>query len=131
MARFYGQVGYGESVEATPGSGVWSDKITEMTYQGDILRSVRQRSEDLDKENDDILVDNLISIVADPYAINNFMNIKYVRWMGVNWTVTNVEVRIPRLILSLGSVYNGPTSNVGGFTSLVLNAKGDLGDASS
>ena len=60
--------------------------------------------------NNDITVGNSISIVADDdYAINHFFKIKYVRWTGVLWTVTNVEVKSPRLILSLGSVYNGPT----------------------
>lgn len=125
MARFYGAVGYGETVEATPGSGVWDDKITEINYQGDVIRNVRSLQNN-DKVNDDIVVDNSISIVADEYAIEHFFNIRYVRWAGVDWTVTNVEVRRPRLILQLGSVYNGPTSNVAGKISSVTGMKGDL-----
>lgn len=107
MARFYGEVGYGTPVENPPGSGVWVDVITEFTYQGDVIRNTRQLEGD--RVNEDIVVSNSISIVADQYAVENFFNIKYVRWSGVLWTVTTVEVRSPRLILSIGSVYNGPT----------------------
>lgn len=125
MARFYGEVGYGNTVEATPGSGVWEDEITEFTYQGDVIRNTRTL-ESTDKVNADISVGNSISILADQYAIENFFNIKYVRWAGACWTVTSVEVQRPRLILSIGSVYNGPTTNVAGKASSVLNMKGDL-----
>lgn len=108
MARFFGEVGYGEAVETPPESGVWVDTITEIPYQGDVIRNTRQL-ENVEKINEDIIVANSISIVADEYAISHFFNIKYVRWAGVLWTVSTVEVRAPRLILSLGSVYNGPT----------------------
>lgn len=108
MAKFYGEVGYGTSVENPPGSGVWVDQIVEFPYSGDVVRSTRQL-ETTDKVNADIIVANSISIVADQYAVENFFNIKYVRWSGVLWTVSAVEVRSPRLILTLGSVYNGPT----------------------
>ena len=108
MARFFGEVGYGESVESSPGSGVWVDEITEFPYQGDVIRNTRALEEN-DRVNSDITVGNRISVVADEYAFEHFFNIKYVRWAGVPWTVTTVEVLSPRLILSLGSVYNGPT----------------------
>jgi len=108
MARFFDKVGYGESVEAPSGSGVHKDVMTERQYYGDVIRNTR-RLEPGDKLNDDIVVDNSISIVADEHAIKHFFNIKYVRWAGVLWSVTSVEVKAPRLILSLGSVYNGPT----------------------
>ena len=108
MARFYGEVGYGESVETPPYSGVWVDVITEYMYQGDVIRNSRTLENTGDVIND-VIVANSISVVADQFAIDNFINIKYVRWMGVLWTVSTVEVRSPRLILNLGSVYNGPT----------------------
>jgi hypothetical protein len=108
MARFHGEVGYGDSLETSPNSGVWVDVITEMSYFGDVIRNTR-KLESGENLNDDIRVNNSISIVADEYAIKHFFKIKYVRWAGVLWTITNVEVKSPRLILSLGSVYNGPT----------------------
>lgn len=106
MARFHGEVGYGESVEIRP--GVYEDVVTEQVYSGDVIRNTR-KLESGEGLNDDITMGNSISIVADQHAIDHFFQIKYVRWAGVNWTVTSVEVRRPRLILSLGSVYNGPT----------------------
>jgi hypothetical protein len=109
MARFHGKVGYGEAVEDPPDSGVYKDRITEYLYKGDVVRNTRGLDTG-DKVNSDISVNNSISIVADAYASNHFMKIKYVEWAGVFWTVTNVEVQRPRLILSLGGVYNGPTA---------------------
>jgi hypothetical protein len=103
--RFYGKVGYGESVESAP--GVWKDSITEVAYYGDVVRNTRQLH-DGTKVNDDLTVNNSISIVADAYANERFFAIRYVEWMGTLWTVTDVEVRSPRLLLSLGGVYNGP-----------------------
>ena len=109
MAKFFGAVGYGDSVETPSGSGVWEDTITEYEYYGDVLRNTR-KLESADGVIDDILVGNSISIVADDYAFKHFVKIKYVQWEGVLWTVTTVEVKSPRLIMSLGSVYNGPTA---------------------
>jgi len=108
MARFYGEVGYGITLETPAGSGVWVDSIAEISYFGDVIRNSRKLDEG-ESLNSDISVVNSISIVADQYAIEHFFQIKYVRWAGTLWTVTSVEVQSPRLILRLGSVYNGPT----------------------
>lgn len=105
MAKFGDVVGYGESVEAAP--GVYEDMITEMPYFGDVIRNVNRHQQG-PGVLDDISVNNSISVVADEFAIQHISNIRYVRWEGGYWTVTSVEVRPPRLILSLGSVYNGP-----------------------
>jgi hypothetical protein len=110
MARFYGEVGYGESVETPSNSGVWTHEFTEYTYQGDIIRNSSQLIPIPDQVNADISISNSVSIVADQFAIDNFMNIKYVRWAGVLWTVTNVQVQRPRLILTLGGVYNASSN---------------------
>ncbi len=107
--RFFGVVGYGESTEDPSDSGVWVDTITEVEYFGDVIRNTRKLDSG-ENVNDDINVSNSISIVADEFANEHFFKIKYVVWSGVLWTVTDVEVRSPRLILSLGSVYNGPTA---------------------
>jgi hypothetical protein len=108
MARFYGKVGYGESLETPANSGVWADTITEYDYTGDVIRNTR-KLDDGETLNNDISVGNSISIVADQQANDHFFDIKYVEWMGALWTVTKVVVQSPRLVLSLGSVYNGPT----------------------
>lgn len=104
MARFYGAVGYGVSTEIRP--GVWKDEIIERNYYGDVIR-VNRRLESPDKVNEDINISNEISILADPFANENFHLIKYVVFMGAKWKVSNVTVQLPRLILSVGGVYNG------------------------
>lgn len=108
MARFYGPVGYGSPVESPSGSGIWVDEIEEHHYFGDVIRNARKLEPGAGL-NDNISVVNQISIVADEFANQHFFKIKYVGWMGSLWTVTNVEVRSPRLIFNLGEVYNGPT----------------------
>lgn len=105
MAKFYGEVGYAETIETSV--GVWSEVMTERAYYGDVIRNVR-RLENGMNINDNVVVNNIISIVADPYAYDHFFAIRYVRWMGTIWKVTNVEVQSPRLILTIGGVYNGP-----------------------
>jgi hypothetical protein len=108
MARFSGVIGYGETVESPPASGKYVMQITEYPYSGDVLRNTRGLEEGVGV-NKNITVGNRISVVADEYANKHFFAIKYVMWQGVRWTVTNVEVQHPRLILSMGEVYNGPT----------------------
>lgn len=107
MARFYGAIGYGESEESVP--GVHKDTITEREYYGDVVRNSRQLREG-ESVNPNLTVQNSISIVADAYANEHFFAIRYIRWQGALWTVTDVEVRAPRLLLRLGEIYNGPTA---------------------
>lgn len=106
MAKFYGQVGYAETQETRP--GIHEEIVIERNYAGDVFRNVR-KLEPGESTNDDVVVNNSLSIVADPYAYQHFFAIRYVRWMGALWKVTNVEVQSPRLLLTIGGVYNGPT----------------------
>lgn len=107
MARFYGKIGYGETIEASP--GVHVDVIIERFYYGEIVRNSRNLSEG-ENLNKDLSISNSINIVADAYANEHFFAIRYVEWAGTLWTVSTVEVQRPRLLLSLGEVYNGPTA---------------------
>lgn len=109
MTRFYGEVGYGTAVESPVGSGDFEDTIVERSYYGEVIRKSR-KLESGDGLNNDVVINYLVSIVVDQYALDYFFAIKYVRWTGTLWTVTNVEVKSPRLILTLGEVYNGPST---------------------
>jgi len=104
MAKFYGKIGYAETSETSP--GVWTPGVTEKLYSGDIIKNSR-RWQTGESINDDLVINNIISIVADPFAYQNFHAIKYIEWMGALWKVTNIEVQRPRLILTIGGVYNG------------------------
>lgn len=104
MTKWFGVIGYAEAVEKTP--GVWKEKIVERTYFGDVTRNTR-RLQTTDQVNDNVDISNEISVLADPYAYQNFHAIRYAEFMGMKWKVSSVDVQFPRLNLSLGGVYNG------------------------
>lgn len=105
MAKFYGKIGYSFTGETVP--GVWVDDFIEKDIVGDWMKNTR-RLVNSNQVNDNITIDNLVSIVADPYATEHFQFIKYVldARSGIKWKVTNVEVQFPRLLLTLGGEYN-------------------------
>ena len=103
MAKYFGTIGYAETVETAP--GVWQEQITERQYFGDVLRN-SSRMREGENLNDNLTIDNRLSIVADPFAYAKFHTMRYVKWMGALWKITSVEVQRPRLILTIGGVYN-------------------------
>ena len=107
--KFYGPIGYGISEETAP--GVWTDKIVERNYSGDVLKNYKKSSVGT-SINDNIDVANNLSIISDPFAMNHFHSMLYVKWMGAAWKVTSVDAtQYPRLILTIGGVYNGETAD--------------------
>jgi hypothetical protein len=104
MSKFYGIVGYVTQSEVSP--GIWDDVVVERQYRGDILQNIR-KWDVTDHKNDNIAISNRISIVADPFAYENFATIRYVSWAGVRWKVNSIEIQRPRLTLVLGEIYNG------------------------
>lgn len=104
MAKYYGKIGFAESVESAP--GVHVEKIVERNYYGELVRNSR-RLQSANQLNDNINISNEISIVADPYADKNFHMMRYIEFMGTKWKINNVEVQPPRLILTVGGVWNG------------------------
>lgn len=104
MAKFYGMIGYACLKETSP--GVWTEQITERPYFGDLIRNYR-KTQGSGNVNDNINVSNEISIIADPFANENFHSMRYVQFMGAKWKIETVEVQYPRLILTIGDLYNG------------------------
>lgn len=102
MAKFYGAIGYAQTVETEP--GIWKEVITERNYYGELNRNSRnlQTSGNV---NDNVNISNEISILADPYANEHIYSMRYVEFMGAKWKVNSVEVKYPRLILSVGGLY--------------------------
>lgn len=103
MAKFYGKVGFIRIEETAP--DVYSEILTERLYKGDVIRN-QKRYQSSESLNDDVVLSNNISIVADSYANENVFAIKYVMYKGVPWKVTKVEIQSPRIILTLGGKYN-------------------------
>ena len=106
MPKYYDEIGFATTSEDPEGSGIWKSTITKKNYSGDVLNATR-RIEVGDTVNPDLNVSNRISIVANEYAMQNFHSIRYATYLGTKWRVSNVEVQVPRLILSLGGLYNG------------------------
>ena len=107
MAKFSGILGYVEFIETK--SGVWKEVATEKPVSGDLMPNIR-RLEQGASINDNMVLNNKFSIVADPYAHQHYFAIRYLKWKGAAWKVTNVEVLHPRLILTIGDVYHGATA---------------------
>ena len=105
MAKWFGVIGYATVVETSP--GVYSDGITERNYTGDVTRNSSRWSTSPESTNDDLDINNQFSILADPFAYQNFHSMKYIEYMGIKWKITTVEVQYPRLLLSVGGKYNG------------------------
>ena len=107
MGKYFGSIGYVSTIETSP--GIFEEVITTREYSGDVLR-FGSRVEGKEAVNDSFQINNQLSILADPYAYQNFHAIRFVNWLGSNWKVTGVEVQFPRLVLSLGGLYNGDTN---------------------
>lgn len=103
MAKFCGVIGYAVTKETE--LGIWEERIVEVEYFGDVIRNSRRFSGSA-KVNDDINISNQISIIADPFANNNFHAMKYVVFMGAKWKISEVTVQYPRLVLTIGGLYN-------------------------
>lgn len=104
MAKWFGTIGFADTVEIRP--GVWEEQITEAKYYGDVIKNSRILQTG-DQVNDNINIANQFSIVADPFAKNHFHKMRYIEYMGAKWKISTVEDQRPRLILTIGGLWNG------------------------
>lgn len=107
MAKFFGKIGFAKMTETT--TGVWKEIVSEKQYYGDVISHTR-RWEKGEWLNDNLNVNNKFSIVADNYIYENLGYMRYIEWMGTKWKISSFEVERPRLILTVGGVYNGQTA---------------------
>lgn len=105
MARYYGAIGYGHEVEIRP--GVIDEVITERQCMGDVIADGVKIGGD-EKITPDVNLSNSFSVVLDPYALENIGAMRYIVWHGGRWTVSDIKVQHPRLIIRVGGLYNGP-----------------------
>ena len=103
MAKYYGKIGYAIRTETKP--SVWEESIVEKSFCGEQV-NVKSKWQTSSHLHDDIQITNQLSIVADPFAYQNFYNIRYIEYKGHKWKVEAVEVQYHRLILTIGGVYN-------------------------
>ena len=104
MNRWYGKVGYVETTEVRP--GIWQEQETVREYYGEFIKKSSKFRVSSDANDDrDISVE--LSIVADPFAHENYLNIRFVEWMGKKLVAESVEPAYPRLEITVGGEYNG------------------------
>ena len=106
MPKWSGIIGYSITQEDPIDSGIYVEKFTERTYYGDLLANDR-RFQNNGQVNEDVVITNRLSFVADPFALTNFHNIRYAVINGVMWKVKSVEITPPRILVNVGEVYNG------------------------
>lgn len=106
MSKYYGKIGYVETVDR--GDGVFVEQVSERNYYGDVVKNNIQWNA-TQQVNDNIGLSTQFSVLADSYAYEHFKYIRYVTYMGVKWEVTSVDPsNRPRLLISVGGVYNAP-----------------------
>lgn len=103
MARFCGKIGYAETKETRP--SIYEEVITEHKYYGDV-KTNQWKKDSNQSINDDAKVNVQISIVADEKALTSFHLMRWIEWKGVKWSIANIDVQPPRIILTIGGVYN-------------------------
>jgi hypothetical protein len=104
MTKWHGVIGYIQTQETAP--GVFSEVATEYEYSGDVIRNTR-RWEQGTGLNDNLTISNQFSIIGDWFSYDNFQSMRYLKWMGASWKILSVELQRPRLLVSVGGVYNG------------------------
>jgi hypothetical protein len=105
MAKWFGKIGYITQVQTKP--GVWKPVETVYEYFGDVERKYSGWRINSESTNDDLTMDVQVSIVADQYAYQHFSRMKWIELYDAKWKITKIEPKHPRLILSVGGVYNG------------------------
>ena len=104
MAKYAGLVGYVTQEESVP--GVWSPVENPKLMRGDIIRQASSSQND-NKVNSDIALSHRVSLLGDAYAFGNYYNIKWIDIDGRKWEVTSIEIQRPRIIVTLGGLWNG------------------------
>ena len=103
MAKFHGTIGYAFNTKTSP--GIYTEEIVEKECTGDWNKH-RVRVKTSDSVNDGFTLVNTLSMLANPFAIANLFNIRYVVYKGIKWKVSDVEEQFPRIILTIGDRYN-------------------------
>lgn len=105
MAKWSGIVCFRDEKESEMQPGVWVKELTEKNYYGEIIKNLASLQNESEL-NPTMLINNQISIISDPYARENFTKIIYLTFMGSKWKPASIEVQYPRLVITLGGLYN-------------------------
>lgn len=96
-------------VEDPQHPGVFSDAMKEIPVTGLLLREGQYPNRSVEGTVTNVALQNRISIVMDSRIEKHIFNIRWVTFEGVKFAVTSIEVKRPRIVLTLGGVYNEST----------------------
>lgn len=100
--KFSGMIGFIKTKEVS--TDAYEPIIKERHYMGDVLKNSRKWS-DKQEVNDDINIQNRISILADHFMQDNLGYMRYVIWNKTKWKITDVDIQFPRITLTLGGLW--------------------------
>lgn len=105
--KYSGMAGVVEdSIEISP--GIWKPAgVREIKATGDFVSSRKEFSVRSDSTNDDVTMSNTISIVMSKDLFNNLSNLRYLTVNGARYKVTSFEINRPRIVITLGGLWNG------------------------
>ena len=106
MAQYSGMLGYVMPAKEDP-PGIWKPSaVVEKLGRGDLIGQTIN-NEDVGGLSDGITINNQLSIIMDPFVNKNLESLKYVILYGTRWEIKSMTINRPRVILTLGGVYNG------------------------
>ena len=106
MAKYSGMLGYVMPAKEDP-PGIWKPSaVVEKRGRGDLIGQTIN-NEDVGGLSDGITINNQLSIIMDPFVNKNLESLKYVILYGTRWEIKSMTINRPRVILTLGGVYNG------------------------
>ena len=104
MSKCSGKIGYAMVQETEP--GIWDEIIVEKRYTGDLTRNTYKYSQNNESTNDNITLNNNISILANKFINENLGIMRYITYMNHKWKISSIEIVPPRIIITLGDMYN-------------------------
>lgn len=115
MAKFSGKLGivtdYQESVDEP---GVYNPVYEVVNVAGDVLHQY-QKNDAGEKINDDISFSHRFSFLASQRILSmitgaktdvNGITLAYLEYYGIKLKITNIEISMPRIIITVGGRYN-------------------------
>lgn len=103
MSKWAGKIGFAETVIE---DDISRTIIVEKNFKGDVLQNNR-KWDDSDKINGDFVISNRISVVAKDYMLAHLQYMRYITWHGAKWKINSLSIEYPRVVLTIGDLYNG------------------------
>lgn len=103
--KFSGKAGFRiDDVEIEP--GVYKPQVVVKAIKGSVVSNSYQHQNSDKSTIDNVRITNQLSIVANQFLNKHITNLMYVEFQGVKWKVESFDIQPPRVVVSLGGVYN-------------------------